>query len=81
MRYNLLTSINNLESEKLNLLGFVMGQVDYISIDADQNAEPVNNKNSNTIELDVQNISINKIKFLQEFIDNPKVQEKYTLMV
>jgi hypothetical protein len=78
--------IKSLTKEQLNLLGFVMSTPQYKELDEpDPSSKKDDQENTwrqnQSIELDIQTLSINKIQFLKNFIENPSVQALFTQML
>lgn len=62
-----------------------MSTQQYKDIDPDDNCknDDINNswKQNQSIELDVQTLSVNKIHFLKSFIENPHIQNMFNMML
>lgn len=71
-RFSLVQKIKKLNKEKLSLLGVVMCSPEYMELDPD-NVQP-SKENHGSIELDVNKLSIVKIRFLHNFIDQNKTK-------
>jgi hypothetical protein len=76
-RINLVQSIKQLDMEELTMLGMLMGSKEYRELENDG----VNNEgeslkhddqNGTLIELNVNELSIIKIQYLQKFVDNQR---------
>ena len=72
-RITLLESIKNLDKTKLDMLGQVMSTQEFKNLDGENNGqvnyESQNEQGQNLIELDIETLSMKKIKYLQAFID------------
>lgn len=80
-RINLVQSIKQLDMEELTMLGMLMGSKEYRELENDG----VNNEgeslkhddqNGTLIELNVNELSIIKIQYLQKFVDNQRQNQQ-----
>jgi hypothetical protein len=67
-----------MDHELSQVLGFITTQPEFLALDGPEAAQQAKKTDEGgNIEIDLENMSLAKVQFLQNFLQTPQLQEKY----